>query len=131
VVAAPDATLEGAHATEDTRRTGATVTVAVALAPSVAVTVTVWDVVTEPLVAVNVADVAVAGTVADAGTGNAALFDARATTLPPVGAAWFNVTVHVVEAPDVTLAGVHATDDTLGPPAPPVDPGLKAAICAR
>jgi len=37
---------------------------------------------------VNVADVAVAGTVTDAGTGSAAmLFDASVMVLPPVGAA--------------------------------------------
>jgi hypothetical protein len=43
---------------------------------------------TVPEVAVNVADVAAAGTVTEAGTGSAVvLLDARATTLPPVGAA--------------------------------------------
>ena len=87
MVAAPDVTLAGAHASDDTRMTGVTVTVAVALPPSVAVTVTVCDVVTVPLVAVKVADVAAAGTVRDAGTGSAALFEAKVTTLPPAGAA--------------------------------------------
>jgi hypothetical protein len=38
-------------------------------------------------VAVNVVDVALAGTVTEAGTGSAALFEARMTALPPVGAA--------------------------------------------
>jgi len=65
-------------------------------------------------VAVNVADVRLAGTVTDAGTGSAALFEASATTLPPVGAAWLKVTVHVAEAPDVMLAGAQASDDTRG-----------------
>jgi hypothetical protein len=41
VVAAPEVTLAGAHASDDTRMTGVTVTVAVTLTPSVAVTVTV------------------------------------------------------------------------------------------
>jgi hypothetical protein len=88
VVAAPDSTLEGAQTSEDTRGLGVTVTVAVVLVPSVAVTVTVCDVATGPAVAVNVADVAAAGTLTEAGTGSAAvLLDDRVTTLPPVGAA--------------------------------------------
>jgi hypothetical protein len=130
VVAAPDATLVGAHAIEDTFKVGLTMTVVVMVAPSVALTVTLCGVVTEPLDTVNAAEVEDAGTVTDAGTGSAALFDANATTLPPVGAAWLNVTVQVVEAPVVILEGAHASADTLGPPAPPPDAGLKAAICA-
>jgi hypothetical protein len=44
-------------------------------------------VVTEPAVAVNVVDVAPAGTTAEVGTGSAVvLLDASATVLPPVGA---------------------------------------------
>jgi hypothetical protein len=87
VVAAPAATVAGTHASADTDGFGATVMVAVALLPKVAVTVTVCDVATEPAVAVNVAVVALAGTVTDGGTGNAApLLEASATTLPPAGA---------------------------------------------
>jgi hypothetical protein len=41
VVDAPDVTLVGAHASEDTEGLGVTVTVPVVLPPSVAVTVTV------------------------------------------------------------------------------------------
>lgn len=62
----------------------------------------------------NVADVAPAGTVTDAGTGSAVVFvEASVTPLPPTGAAWFNVTVHVVAVPELMLAGAHASDDTL------------------
>ena len=87
VVTAPDATVVGTHASVDTDGIGATVTVAVALLPKVAVTVTVCEVATEPPVAVNVVAAALAGTVTDAGTGNAAaLLEASATTLPPAGA---------------------------------------------
>ena len=87
VVAVPDATVVGTHASADTDGFGATVMVAVALLPKVAVTVTVWDVATEPPVVVNVVAVALAGTVTDGGTGNAAaLLEASATTLPPAGA---------------------------------------------
>ncbi len=42
---------------------------------------------TDPAVAVNVVDVAFAGTVTEAGTGSAALFEAMVTGLPPAGAA--------------------------------------------
>ena len=88
----PEATVAGLQTSEDTAGKppppGVTVTVAVVLPPSVAVTVTVCDVATEPAAAVNVVELAVAGTVTDAGTGSAAvLFDASVTVLPPVGAA--------------------------------------------
>ena len=115
VVLAPDVTLEGAHATDETLGAGVTVTLAVVLPPSVAVTVTVWDVATEPAVAVNTVELAAAGTVTVAGTGSAVvLLEASVTALPPVGAGRLNVTVHVVAAPETTLAGVHASDDTAG-----------------
>jgi tRNA A58 N-methylase Trm61 len=87
VVDAPDTRLAGPHTRDDTfGLIGATVTVAVVLAPSVAVTVTVCGAATDPAVAVNVVDVALAGTVTEAGTGSAALLDASATTPPPAGA---------------------------------------------
>jgi len=87
VVAASGARFAGEHARPDTAGVGVTVTLAVALPPSVAVTVTACEVATVPAVAENVAVVAAAGTVTDAGTGSAALlFEASATTLPPVGA---------------------------------------------
>jgi hypothetical protein len=88
VVLAPDVTLEGAHARDETLGPGVTVTVAVVLPPSVAVTVTVWEVATEPAVAVNVVELVAAGTVTVAGTGSAVvLLEASVTGLPPVGAA--------------------------------------------
>ena len=68
---------------------------------------------TDPEVAVKFAEVALAGTVTEAGTGSAVvLLDVNVTALPPDGAAWLKVTVQVVAAPDVTLAGAHASDDT-------------------
>jgi hypothetical protein len=70
--------------------------------------------VTFPALAVNVAEVAAAGTVSEAGTGSAiVLLDASVTTLPPGGAGWLNVTVHVVAAPELMLVGAHASDDAL------------------
>jgi hypothetical protein len=87
VLDAPDVTLPGVHASESTLGLGGvTVTVAVVLAPSVAVTVTVWAVTTEPAVAVKLAEFAEARTVTEAGTGSAALFEASVTTPPPSGA---------------------------------------------
>ena len=88
VVEAPDVTLVGLQTSEDTPRAGVMVTVAMVLPPSGAVTVTVSEAATEPAVAVKVAVVVVAGTVSEAGTGNAVvLFDASVTVLPPAGAA--------------------------------------------
>jgi hypothetical protein len=55
-----------------------------------------------------VAEVAPAATVTEAGTVSEALLSERATTLPPVGAAWFRVTVQVVDAPEFTLVGLQA-----------------------
>ena len=113
VVAAPETMLDGAHASDETLGLGVTFTVAVALPPSVAVRVTVCGVVTTAAVAVNVADVALPATLTEAGTGSAVeLLDAKVTVLPPAGAPWFKVTVHVVVAPDATLAGAHASVDT-------------------
>ncbi len=129
VVTAPDTRLDGAHTREDTRGLGVTVTVVLALTPSVAVAVTLWEVATDPVVTVNAADVAAAGTVTDVGTGSAlALLDESATMLPPTGAACVRVTVHVVDRPDTTLAGTHASEATLGLPPPPADADRKAAI---
>jgi hypothetical protein len=86
VVDAPDVMPVGLQTSDDTLRLGVTVTVAAVLAPSVAVTVAVCGAATEAPVARNVPDGEPAGTVTDAGTGNAALFELSATTPPPAGA---------------------------------------------
>ncbi len=115
VLAAPAATLVGAHTSDDTLALGVTLTVAVVLVPSVAVTVTVCGVATEAAVAVNVAEVDAAGTATEAGTGSAALLsDDSATALPPVGAGCVKLIVHVLAAPDARLVGAHASEDALG-----------------
>jgi hypothetical protein len=64
---------------------------------------------TLPAVAVNVVEVVPAGTMAelDAGCSNALLLDSK-TSVPPAGAAPFNVTVHVAEAPEFKLFGLQA-----------------------
>ena len=56
-------------------------------APLVAVRVTDWSEVTTPVVALNVAVVALAGTVTDGGTVRAARLLEKATIVPPAAAA--------------------------------------------
>ena len=65
-----------------------------------------------PTVALNVVELLFAGTVTDAGTVSALLFEESATALPPAGAASLRVIVHVVELPELTLAGLQASDET-------------------
>src|SRR6266446_812198 len=97
VLAAPAATLVGAHTSVDTLALGVTLTVAVVLVPSVAVTVTICGAATDA-----------AGTATEAGTGSAALLsDDSATALPPVGAGCVKLIVHVLAAPDARLVGAH------------------------
>ena len=80
--------------------------------PSVAVTVAVWFVVIVLTVVLKVADVLLAGTVTDAGIVNAASLLESPTVLPPDGAAWLRVTVHVLDAPELTLVGLQAKVET-------------------
>jgi hypothetical protein len=70
-----------------------------------------------PAVAVNVVEVAPAGTVTEpAWTGSSALLLAGETSVPPLGAALLSVTVHVVAAPELKLFGLQASEDnTTGP----------------
>ncbi len=75
----------------------------------VAVTVALPLVLREPVVAAKVADVAPAATVTEAGTESAALELETATEEPPVGAAWFSVTVQVLEALDPRLVGAQVS----------------------
>ena len=58
--------------------------------------------------------VAPAATVAAAGTVRAALFEETVTAVPPAGAAFEIVTVHVDVLPDVTEAGAHCSAVTVG-----------------
>jgi len=64
---------------------------------------------TVAVVTLNVADVAPAPTVTDAGTFNVALPFESATTAPPDGADWLRVTVHVLEAFEPRIVGLHET----------------------
>jgi hypothetical protein len=64
---------------------------------------------TVAVVTLNVADVAPALTVTDAGTFNVALVSDSATAAPPVGADWLRVAVHVLEAFEPRIVGLHET----------------------
>jgi hypothetical protein len=44
------------------------------------------------------------------GTGSTALLLDNDTTVPPAGAGWLNVTVHVVAVPELRLVGLHVKD---------------------
>jgi hypothetical protein len=80
------------------------------LLPSVAVTTADCPEATVLAVAVNPAEVAPAGTVSDAGTGSAKLFELSATEAPPEGAGPLRMTVQVVEPAGARLDGLHATE---------------------
>jgi len=71
------------------------------------------------VVALNVAVVAAAATVTEAGTDSVEFVFVNATVAPPVGAAWARVTVQVLEAFGPRLVGLQASDETVGS-APPV-----------
>ena len=64
------------------------------------------------VVALNVAVVAEAATVTDAGTVSCPLLSASATSAPPLGAAFDRVTVQVLDAFGPMLEGLQATDET-------------------
>ena len=64
------------------------------------------------VVAENVADVAAAATVTDAGTVRVALVLVRVTLAPPVGAAFVSEIVHVLEAFGPRLVGLQTSDET-------------------
>jgi hypothetical protein len=68
---------------------------------------------TLPAVAGNVVEVVPAGTMTElaASCSNALLVDSK-TSVPPAGAAPFNVTVHVVDAPEFKLFGLQVVWET-------------------
>ena len=64
------------------------------------------------VVALNVAVVAAAAIVTDAGTVRVVFVFVSVTKAPPVGATLVRVTVQVLEAFRPRLVGLHASDDT-------------------
>jgi len=64
------------------------------------------------VVPLNVAVVALDATVTEEGTVRTELLLVKVTEAPPLGAGWVSATVHVVDALDPRLAGVHNTDET-------------------
>ena len=65
-----------------------------------------------PTVAANVAVLAPAATFAEAGTLNAVVLLESDTVVPPEGAAWLSVTVHVAELPEPSVLGLQASDES-------------------
>jgi hypothetical protein len=106
--------LVGLQATPDTKPGANRLIVAVCeLPPRVAVTVALRLVrIIAAAVALNVAMVAPAATVTDAGTVSASLLLASAKPHPPAGAAWASVTVQVLTPLWPRLVGLHATPET-------------------
>ena len=64
------------------------------------------------VVALNVAEVAAAATVTDAGTVSVALVFVSVTVAPPVGAGWVRATVQELEAFGPRLAGLQTSEET-------------------
>lgn len=111
----PVATVDGERLTLATEGRAVIVKVAVWLAPPAVAVITALPAVREPVVATeNVAVVAPASTVTDAGIVIAVPVELRATTSPPVGAALPRVTVPVVDVPLVTVLDVSDTPETAG-----------------
>jgi hypothetical protein len=65
-----------------------------------------------PVVALKLADRAVAATATEAGTVRVELEFERVTVAPPLGAGWAKVTEHLVEELGPKLVGLHARADT-------------------
>src|SRR5579872_3388265 len=111
VVPAFDARLDDKHVKPVTV-IGATSEIVNVCAP--APSVAVWLVSSDPAVAVNVAVDEPPATVTDAGTASTlAIPPVIVTVDPPVGAAWFIVTVHVVPAFDARLDDKHVRPVTV------------------
>ena len=81
--------------------------------PRVAVTVAICGSGIRPAVALNVVAVRLARTVTEAGTCSRLLVLASPTTIPPFGAALFNVTVQLVTAPEFSVVGLQVSDDRI------------------
>ena len=65
-----------------------------------------------PDVAVKVAELELAATATETGTVSIVLLLAKATLAPPLGAAWFSVTVQVLEEFGPTLVGLQLSEET-------------------
>jgi hypothetical protein len=116
VLTALCARLVGLQVTPETRTPVSRLMVTVReLLPRVAVKVALWLLAIEaPAVALNVAVVAPAATVTEAGTVSEALLLASVTLDPPVGAVVFKVTVQLATAPGFRLPGLHMRDEMAG-----------------
>jgi hypothetical protein len=71
-----------------------------------------WLPATAPVEAVKVADVALAGTVTDAGTVRAERLELNVTMTPFVEAGWQRITVQALEELGPRLVGLHESAET-------------------
>jgi hypothetical protein len=78
----------------------------------VAVIVALELLLTVAVVALKVAELAAAATVADVGNVSTELVLERVTLAPPLVAGWLKVMVQVAEELEPTLAGLQTSDDT-------------------
>ncbi len=105
--------LVGLHDTDDTNTAADRFTVVFAeLLLYVAVIVELESLATAVVVTLNVPLVTPAATVIDAGTVNTAFVFVNVTNAPPVGAAFVNVTVHVLDPFAPRLVGLHESEET-------------------
>jgi hypothetical protein len=113
VVVPPLLKLVGVQARELGSAGASKLTLAVCDVPfKVAVNVAVWLLAIVPAVAVDVAEVDPAATVTEAGAGRSLLLLDSVIVAPPEGAAALRPTVHVVEAPELMLLGLHTSEDS-------------------
>ena len=80
----------------------------------VAVNVATCDWAIRPAVAANEVETEFAGTITEgAGAGSRLLLLAKPTTVFPLGAFWFSVTVQVVGEPELTVVGLQTNEDSV------------------
>jgi hypothetical protein len=111
---APESTVDGLHVSDDTLGGLTRVSVALADPFNVAVICALESVLMVPAEALNDAAVWPAATLIDPGTLTDALLLASVTLEPPDGAALDSITVQLDVAPELTVDGLQASDDTLG-----------------
>lgn len=109
-VVAPEFTLVGLQTRVDTTAGSIRLTVVICKLPfRVAVMVALWLFGSAPAVAIKLTELAPDGTVTDEGIVSSGLLSDSATVVPEV-AIWLKPTVHVVDAPAVTVPGLQLND---------------------
>jgi hypothetical protein len=119
VAVPPELNTAGVQANDDSVIAGLMVKLAVAELPfKVAVKTAVWTAATAPAVTATEPVLAPAATVTKAGDVSKLLLLLRYTVVPPAGATCESPTVHALVPPELSVLGVHASDDTVVVPGP-------------